>query len=231
MGAIDIRRAVVADATRIGAAHVACWRESYADIVPAACLDALDATAFAKDWADMLAAGRLSVFVAEQSGEIAGFGSCGATRSKKLAAAGFDHEFWTLYLLGAAQGQGAGRRLMATMAADLQARGAVGAGVWMFEANHRARGFYEALGAQDVGIAGTWDGAGVPLADLALVWPDLAGLAHQQGDAGAPCMTSSIRARVARVVPSGRASAGKNAASAISKSGRRGPRTVKARTT
>ena len=101
-------------------------------------------------------------------------------------ADGFAGEFSALYLLAAQQRRGVGRRLMATMARDLLARGMQAACLWVLRDNEPARRFYEALGAEIVGqrvetvdehLTGQRRRAPDFLHEVAYGWPDLTLLA------------------------------------------------------
>lgn len=132
------------DATGMGRAHVQAWRESYPGIVPAERLAALDAVERAGIWAAAIAAGR-HVTVVEDAAGIAGFSLCGEQREPEL---GCDGEFWAIYLLRRAQGQGLGWALMAGMARALLDEGKRSASLWIMTANAPALGFYEHLGGR-----------------------------------------------------------------------------------
>ena len=75
---IRIRRAVDSDARGIARVHVDSWRSTYAGILPAEHLAALDYDRREANWRPLLADRRQNVFVAEdQRGRIIGFVSGG----------------------------------------------------------------------------------------------------------------------------------------------------------
>jgi ribosomal protein S18 acetylase RimI-like enzyme len=191
MDEVAIRRAEPGDAAAIAAVHVAAWRETYAGLVPERMLRAFSVAERTTRWRRILTApepARASaVFVAvgrEQA--VAGFGSCGRQPVAALAADGFAGEFSALYLLAHQQRRGIGRRLMATMARDLLARGMQAASLWVLRDNEPARRFYEALGGEVVGqrvetvdehLTGKHGQAPEVLHEVAYGWPELTLLA------------------------------------------------------
>lgn len=184
MGDLFIRRAEVADASRIAEMHVAGWRETYASMMPADFLAALDETERAARWRDTLRAGEQgaddAVFLVGRAGEPpSGFAACARQGAERLARAGFAGEFSAVYVLAPLQRRGAGRRLIGAMAAHLLARGISSAGVWVLRERLPARRFYEALGAKETGIEGVWSIPSVDFPDLAYGWRDLAPLAAE----------------------------------------------------
>lgn len=75
---------------------------------------------------------------------------------------------------------------MERLAANLISAGCASAAVWVLRDSPKARGFYEALGAEPVGVEGVWDIEGVVLPDIAYGWRDLRALS-----AGAGAITRS----------------------------------------
>jgi ribosomal protein S18 acetylase RimI-like enzyme len=177
MEELEIRRANQSDPHRIAEIHVRGWQESYAALMPAGALETLDVEERAASWAKMLAqppsSERSSVFLIARKGqEPQGFAVCGRQRTERLTKAGFVGEFQGVYVLRALQGLGAGRRLMAAMARDLDERGIRSASVWVFRDNPGACRFYEKLGGVKT-EQGVWNGFGVTLADVAYGWRDV----------------------------------------------------------
>lgn len=179
MNELRIRRAGPGDARAIAAILVASWRETYAAMMPAEHLAALDVAEREWRWRGLLAEPRqlLTFVVSRGDDPPEGFGACGAPRSERLVAAGFASEFHALYLLRGIQRRGAGTALMRHMARRLKAEGATNAGVWVFRDNPGARRFYEALGAEELGLEGVWGPDGIDYPDLAYGWRDLSALA------------------------------------------------------
>lgn len=177
----SVRPAGLADAGRIGEIHVAAWREAYTGLMPAARLAALSVAERTAMWRHQLTSGMArGIAVAEDAGEIVGFGACAQQRSRALTTSGYSGEVTALYVLHAAQGKGAGRLLMQAMARRLIAEGDRSMALWVLAANARARGFYERLGGK--AIATQVDGADE---EVAYGWRDLAALAKPEGEYGA----------------------------------------------
>lgn len=180
-----LRLATIDDAARISELHVAAWRESYADLVPAKALLSMDAREREAQWRESIAAqwsdAARGIFVLEREPEgLLGFACCGPQRVERLGAAGFSGEFWAIYLLQRAQRRGFGRALMGAMTRRLLAQGLSSASVWVFRDNPGARRFYEALGAEETGIVGDWTVLGVALPDMSYGWRDLSQLGLAQ---------------------------------------------------
>jgi ribosomal protein S18 acetylase RimI-like enzyme len=177
MSGLSIARAGAADAARIAAIHVAAWRETYADMMPAATLAGLDVAEWAERWAAKLAdpdPASATFLALDTAGTAAGFGHCRRQSSEKLGA--FSGEIASIYLLGRIQRRGAGRRLLREMAAHLTSHGCDSASVWVFREAAHARHFYEAHGAAPTGVEGVWEIYGMVLPDMAYGWRDLGGL-------------------------------------------------------
>src|SRR3546814_5924083 len=106
--------------------------------------------------------------VAEVEQQVVGFVSFGPTRTPALPYSG---EVYALYVAIDWQGQGLGRRLLATALEALAKEGHRGAMVWVLAANP-ARFFYEAMGGERAGER-LESFAGTELEELAYGWPDL----------------------------------------------------------
>jgi ribosomal protein S18 acetylase RimI-like enzyme len=155
--AITIRAATRADAPAIGRLHVESWRETYSEVLPDRLLQSLSALVRA-------AMGQgafepeppILLFVAERpGGELVGFAGGGRCRAASLP---YDAEVYAIYVLRAVQQRGCGRRLMAALAAALQARGFDSICLWVLRENATARAFYERLGGGAVGERTEIDG-------------------------------------------------------------------------
>lgn len=166
-----IAAATEADARAIGIVHVLAWHETYRGIVPDSVLASLNPAARAERWLRVIST-EGGVFVLRHGARVVGFAAAGPNRDEALRQEG---EIYTLYLLGEAQRQGHGRRLMSAMAADLRGRDINSAALWVAHSNTGACGFYEALGGivvgQNVEKRGAWT-----LPCVAYGWDDLAGL-------------------------------------------------------
>jgi len=166
-----IRRATDADVLAMARVHIVSWRETYPGMLPEPMLARMSIAHEAIRWQRMLDRPRAwaatAAFVAEQSGAVIGYGSCGAQRTRPLHEAGFSGEIGELYVLRRAPRQGAGSGLMRAMAGALFERGHRAMSLWVLEENGPARLFYERLGGMPVAEKR----AG--LAEVAYGWSDL----------------------------------------------------------
>ena len=179
MDAIGYRAARPDDAGRIGALHVASWRETYVGLLPDHLLKGLSADARAAMWRvvleDPAAHNGTAVFIAESRDRIVGFGACGGQRDDSLRELGFDGEIGAVYVLRSHQGAGVGKMLMRMMARTLLAGGRQAASLWVLRENIGARTFYEHLGGTAVAEK-TGEHSGSIRTELAYGWRDLEAL-------------------------------------------------------
>lgn len=101
---VAYRLATVSDAAAIARLHVASWRETYTGLLLAAMLADLSAGSRAAMWEAVLdaPARRIGtrVHLAEEEGEVVGFGACGGQRDEGLRDRGFVGEFGVRPLVG-----------------------------------------------------------------------------------------------------------------------------------
>jgi ribosomal protein S18 acetylase RimI-like enzyme len=184
-----IRRAGQGDVAALARVHVACWHESYDGLVPASILNAFSVARGEAVWGRILAEpaafNGARVVVAELDRQLVGFGSCCAQRSAQLAAAGYDGEVSSIYLLREFQRRGLGSQLMHVLAADLLGRGFATLSLWVLRDNARARAFYERCGGRVVAER-TDVRENVPLPEVAYGWPSLAALRDLTAGSGTP---------------------------------------------
>lgn len=145
----------MADATALGALHVASWYETYTAIMTDEMLAAQSVEARVKMWCEVLsepeAFGDAKVFVAEDANCLVAFGSCGRQRDQALASVGYDSEIGGLYVFRSHQHRNVGRSIMARMSQHMAHSGYSGASLWVLRDNAPARAFYERLGGKVVG--------------------------------------------------------------------------------
>lgn len=171
---VTIRPALPADAAGMADVHVATWRTTYPGLLPDRYLVALDPKAYAAHWRRALAdpqRGRGCHVAVDEGGGVLGFGWCGRQRSR---VDGYQAEFYALYVVDHAQGQGIGRRLMGVMAEDLVGRGHRSALVWVLQRNP-SRFFYERMGGLHC-AEHPISFAGKAMTEIAYGWPDLMSL-------------------------------------------------------
>jgi GNAT superfamily N-acetyltransferase len=136
---VTIRRGTPEDAAAGAALHIACWSEGYAGVVPAEVLAKLtdDLETRTERWRSFLADGPPRWLAADDDGELVGFASAGPGRDDDID---LNLELYAIYVRASQYGTGLGHRLIETAIADAPAY------LWVFEANARARAFYERQG-------------------------------------------------------------------------------------
>jgi ribosomal protein S18 acetylase RimI-like enzyme len=168
---VRIRRALFQDAPGIARVHVDTWRGTYRGIVPDSYLDSLDYGRSQKNWEDGITdpSHRTALFVAEDDKNgIVGFAACGKVRDNKW---GYSGELYAIYLNQRIQRMGSGKRLVLSVARDLEARGLESMLVWVLAENPYKR-FYESIGGTYVGTSEIGLG-GMKLKELGYGWRDL----------------------------------------------------------
>src|SRR6476659_5950464 len=98
---VHLREAVAEDAAAIGRVRHASWQVANAGLMPADYLAGLSVDGFELSARRMLAdraARRMSVFVAEVGGVVAGFASVGPSRDAEEAPSGGVGELYAIYL-------------------------------------------------------------------------------------------------------------------------------------
>jgi ribosomal protein S18 acetylase RimI-like enzyme len=159
-----------ADAEALARVHVTSWRESYQGLLPDAFLARMSEAGFARRFRrELTRPGPHDVVLAAINPYgVFGYVAGGPSRAGVEGEA----EIATLYLLRAAQGRGAGKRLLAGTVRALAAQGARSLVISTLRDNARARGFYEHLG----GVADPprqEPGPGGPVWEVAYRWADL----------------------------------------------------------
>lgn len=168
---VVIRAATLADADAIARLRIGAWRATYRGMIPDAYLDALSVEDNAGFWRRILGAGSpsVSVFVADEGGEIVGFASGNRRDPPTLD---FGAELSALYVRGDRQRRGLGRRLLGAVAAAERSKGADGLVVFVIAGNRAARAFYENQGAELL-LEQPFEWDGIPLIEAAYGWRDL----------------------------------------------------------
>ena len=170
---MTVRLARAADADAVAHVQRESWRTSYAGILPLDVIASHAGTSDAIAWKRRISrqAPDAATWIAERSGKVVGFASCGQARD---TLRGLDAEIYALYVLQDEQRRGVGRELVRACARHFARRGLFGFYLWVLKAN-RARMFYGALGGEEVGEKverlGRHD-----FAQIAYGWSDLTGL-------------------------------------------------------
>ena len=168
-----IRRATPDDAAALAHVHETTWRETYSGLMSEQMLDALTADARTEAWRRILAGATdylATTYVADRSGALVAFGSCGEQRDPTFAAVGYKGEFTAVYVLATDQRRGLGTRLMRAMMDDLSARRLTGYTLWVPRNNIPARSLYEQLGGTLIGQREDAREQGT-LVEVAYGWP------------------------------------------------------------
>lgn len=146
---VTVRVATIGDADAITEAHVAAWQAAYRGIMPERYLDDLT-----KERASRAARHRVSIaspddprtfeLVAEYDGAVVGWLCGGPSRDEDRSDT--TGEVWAVYVHPDDWRRGVGSALMTAALERLAGDGFTEAVLWVFEANARARGFYERFG-------------------------------------------------------------------------------------
>ena len=142
---MNIRRAECRDAVVLAKVHIDSWRSAYRGLVPDSHLDSLDYDRRAQCFCEALAAGVEETYVAEDDQGVLGFLTLGACRDPDLAGEPVG-EIWGIYLAPRHWRKGIGRLLCRRSEEMLASRHYAQVILWVFEGNHAARQFYEAMG-------------------------------------------------------------------------------------
>lgn len=164
-----IRPPRLEDADRLGEIQATSYLDAYATIMPPSVLARLRPERFAERWRehlpDILGTGPERVWVIEREGSPAGYALTQPAGDQFLPPPPGAGEVESLYLHPSAIGHGLGRALLQHSVDDLHARGFEPLVLWAFEANDRARRFYERAGwtLEVTGEAWVLDGIPVPI--------------------------------------------------------------------
>lgn len=175
MSEFSSRVATEADAQTLAALNLACWRETYASLLPAETFVALTLEERLDHWRGVFQTkGGLVTLAMDAAGEAAGFTHWRAHELALGGRLGRGGEICAIYLLRSAQRRGLGGRLMRLMAEEMRASGLKWASLVVLRENLPARRFYEAMGARRFGHELSW--RSVP--QVAYGWRDLRRLAR-----------------------------------------------------
>jgi ribosomal protein S18 acetylase RimI-like enzyme len=172
-----IRAATAGDAETIAALNLACWRETYAGLVPADVHAEFTLDERLAHWRGVFEAetGRVAL-AADADGAAVGFSHWRPHEFALGGRLGRGGEIAALYLPRSTQRRGLGRRLMRLTAVEMRAHGLRWASLVVLRDNLPARRFYEAMGARRFGRETLWRG----VAQIAYGWRDVGGLADHQ---------------------------------------------------
>lgn len=139
-----VRPATLDDTRGIATVHVRGWRAAYGGILPRDFLDKLSVDEREARWRRNLGETTALTFVAEEAGAVIGWASVGGCRDEDATPE--LGELWAIYVEPGRWRSGVGRALWDWGRGRLVERGAREVVVWVLEANHPARRFYETVG-------------------------------------------------------------------------------------
>lgn len=144
-----IRKAKTEDAHKVAFINAESWQTTYKGIVAQSFLDTITPEQQLPRAKRLVASSDLICVVAEnqQSGDVVGFACFGKNREPKVDA---DCELQAIYLLEMYQGLGIGKMLFDFGVQELKEKSKQRMTVSVFEANKKARAFYEGQGAKQI---------------------------------------------------------------------------------
>jgi ribosomal protein S18 acetylase RimI-like enzyme len=145
---VSVRTAWPTDAPAVAAVQVRAWRDSYADLLPAAVLDTLDVDAIGAQWRrslDKPGDARNRVLVALDRASVRGFAVTGPSPDPDADPVA-DGELVELLVDPDARGAGHGSRLLQAGADTLRSDRFTGARVWVAATDDVLRGFLTGAG-------------------------------------------------------------------------------------
>ena len=165
---MNFRRAAACDADRIAQLHAESWRRTYRGMMRDEFLDRDVLSNRCEAWRDLMSTTGYGKFVllAEEGERLAGF----------ICVTGNEDVLWGSYIdnLHVAEDymrRGVGRALMCHAARWLgESHAGSSVYLWVMRANDRARRFYEALGAANVGERSLLDPGGGSALNCRYVW-------------------------------------------------------------
>lgn len=177
MGAIELSQGTLRDYQDIAALQTESWRSAYRGILPGSYLDGAILEERETHWQNlMLSAGgkRRGIFLAKDGGALLGF-ACVLLDEEPAWGARLDN----IHVRPAHRGKGTGRLLFRSAAEWVSTCEPLWPmHLFVFEANHPARRFYEALGGKAVEKCAQKTPAGVMVPSLRFVWEKPGTVAH-----------------------------------------------------
>jgi ribosomal protein S18 acetylase RimI-like enzyme len=167
------RRPAPDEAEAMAALHVQCWHEAYASFVPQKVVATFEASRIVERWREHISNTDRFLIAAFDNNKPIGFINQGRPVEKIFET--MDGHIAAIYILQSHYRQGIGRKLIAMAAQDWLLKDGHSIALGVLAENHRARNFYEALGARFVQL-GSFEWAGHALPDCIYVFEDLPAL-------------------------------------------------------
>jgi ribosomal protein S18 acetylase RimI-like enzyme len=148
---VTVRLAAAADADAIGRIQVESWRAAYTGLLPDEAVDRFDVASRQQLWREGLARTPRpgsATFVVEETGEVIGFASVGASREPDAEREG---ELYAIYLHPTCWGRAIGKALLQRAEESLRGSGYRTAILYVLEGNERAERFYGSAGWEQDG--------------------------------------------------------------------------------
>jgi ribosomal protein S18 acetylase RimI-like enzyme len=139
-----------ADSEALAALHVASWRATYRDDLPAEFLARLDPTVRANGWRHWFRETPMRVSVAAVADRMIGFVAYGPVRDRDVDPTAVC-QIYNLHVAPGEGGRGIGSALFQAAVADARSLGFRGLSLWVVVTNARARRFYERAGLEPDG--------------------------------------------------------------------------------
>jgi GNAT superfamily N-acetyltransferase len=161
-GKAVVRIACLDDLDQVTAIFLACWRDSYADLLAPDVIAYYDDERAGATWRPLVegaVAGRTLLVADHAERGILGFGQIGG--DPEAPERGHVH---SIYVHPDARGLGVGRLLLGAAVDGLRTAGAGEATLWVFAANTSARAFYARMG---------WEPDGTERTEVACREPEL----------------------------------------------------------
>ena len=171
---ITYRKPQPEEAEAFAALHVQCWREAYAEILPAELMATFSTEKRLPMWQASLVNPERFILGAYADGIPVGFIISGPSDEKHIADQ--DGHLWALYIAASQHRQGIGRTLAYAATQHWHARGGSTITIGVLAENKPARAFYESLGAKLLKYS-TYNWSGFDLQDCLYIWDDLAKIA------------------------------------------------------
>jgi GNAT superfamily N-acetyltransferase len=143
---VTVRLAGTADADEIGRIQVETWRAAYTGLMPDEAIAEFDVASRQRMWREGLARTPRpgsATFVVEDTGEVVGFASVGASRDDD---AELEAELYAIYLHPSRWDRGIGRALLQRAEESMRSSGFREAVLWLLEGNELGERFYRAAG-------------------------------------------------------------------------------------